>query len=239
MTRVLGILGGMSWVSTQSYYRQINELVARARGRQHCADLLLASRDFQPIVDAQARGDWDAVADRLAEIAQGLERAGATAFLIASNTMHLAYERVAAAVGIPGLSIFDAAATALQAAGVSQAAFLGTRYAMGHPFFLREFGRRGVELMQIPAADALKVNEIIFKELIHGVVRHESAGAVRHIAQRLRAAGAAGVVLGCTELALLFPEPEEGLHDTIALHAAMAARWLMGERSPAPPKAAS
>ena len=229
--RVLGILGGMSWVSTQSYYAGLNTAVGAARGRQHSAELLIASIDFQPIVDAQARDDWAAAAEVLAASAQGLERAGADAFLIASNTMHRVLAPVRAAVTIPALDIFDATAAAVRAAGLTRVGLLGTRYTMSHAFYRDEFARRGVEIIVPEAHDAKRVNEIIFKELIHGTVRPAAVAVYRDVMARLAAAGAGGVVLGCTEIALLFPGETAAdgvpLFDTTALHVAMAAGWLL------------
>src|SRR4051812_12048008 len=125
---MLGILGGMSWVSTQHYYELLNEAARRERGRQHSAELLVASVDFQPIVDAQVKGDWPRAGAILADRARGLECAGAGAWMIASNTMHLVYEQVRAAVSIPGLNIFDATADAVRARGFGTVGLLGTRY---------------------------------------------------------------------------------------------------------------
>lgn len=233
MTRTLGILGGMSWASTEHYYRLINLGVGKRRGRQHSAALVIASPDFQPIVDAQARGAWDDVGTLLTASARSLERAGASAFLIASNTMHVAYADVARSVGIPGLSIFDSTADAIRDAGLERVGMLGTRYTMSMPFFDQAYGERGVALIKPAPADARRVNEIIFKELIHGVVRAESATFFREVVGRLGASGAQAVILGCTEISLLIPEgadDEAGLplFDTTDLHARRAVDWLLG-----------
>jgi aspartate racemase len=229
MAGTLGIIGGMSWVSTQAYYRLVNEQVAAARGRQHSAELLVASVDFQPIVDAQARGDWARAGEILADRGRALERAGATVFLIASNTMHLVYDAVRTAVSIPGLDIFDATAGALRGSGMRRVGLLGTRYTMSHPFFVEAYARRGVEVLVPKADDAKLVNEIIFRELIHGRVEAASVARYRDVVARLGAAGAEAVVLGCTQISLLLKpgDTELPLFDTTALHASMAAGWLL------------
>jgi aspartate racemase len=227
--RLLALLGGMSWVSTVSYYRSINQQVAAARGRQHSADLLIASTDFQPYVDAQTRGDWDAIGRGLGAALQGLARAGATSFLIASNTMHKVFDQVAEAGGLPGLNIFDATAAAIRARGMERVGLLGTRYTMSDPFFTGELAKRGVTAL-CPEGDDLKVvNEIIFKELIHARVTPAAVAAYRRVMARLKERGAEGMILGCTEISLLFPEPDADLFDTSALHASMAAAYLLGE----------
>ncbi len=230
--KTLGILGGMSWASTLHYYRAINAAVHAARGRQHSADLLVASVDFQPIIDAQAKDDWDRAAGILADKARGLERAGAGAFLIASNTMHRVLAPVCAAVGIPALDIFDAAAAAVRDAGLRRVGLLGTRYTMSHEFYRREYEVRGLEVLVPAAGDARRVNEIIFKELIHDRALPASAAFFRDVVGRLAAAGAEGVILGCTEIGMLLDprNPQDAavpLFDTTALHAALGAKWLM------------
>lgn len=234
MTRTLGIIGGLSWVSTEHYYRLINQEVGRRLGRQHSANLQIASPDFQPVVDAQVRGDWDKLGERLSESARGLERAGASAFLIASNTMHVVYEQVAARVDIPGLNIFDATATAIRQAGLTHVGLLGTRYTMSMPYFVEKYAERGITLVKPAPAAAARVNEIIFKELIHGVVKPESAAYYRSVVEDLKAVGTNGVILGCTEISLLLPADPDlekslgaRLFDTTALHAAAAVEWLL------------
>jgi aspartate racemase len=229
MRKILGILGGLSWVSTQEYYRLINEEVNRRRGRQHSADLLVASVDFQEIVDAQVRGDWAKAGAVLAEKARGLELAGAGAFLIASNTMHLVFEAVQAAVASPGLAIFDAVAAAAKAGGHRRLGLLGTRYTMNNAFFNAAYASRDLEVLSPAPADAVKMNEIIFKELIHGRIRPESKAAYQQVVSKLASAGATAVILGCTEIPLLLRQEdcETPLLDTTALHASRAAEWLL------------
>ena len=228
----LGILGGMSWVSTQDYYRVINEKIGQALGRQHSAELVIASVDFQQVVDAQVRGDWNHAGAILTEHAQALERAGARAFLVASNTMHRVIAQVEEAVNIPALNIFDATTAAILRSGKKRLGLLGTRYTMDHPFYRTEYERRGVNVIVPDAEDARKVNEIIFRELIHNVVRPESSQIYREIVERLVSRGVDGVILGCTEIGLLLKA--EGstvtLFDTSTLHASMAADWLLRQR---------
>lgn len=168
--RTLGILGGMSWVSTVQYYRMINEQVGAALGRQHSASLLVMSQDFQPIVDAQSAGRWEQAGDMLTAQARSLKAGGAQGWLIASNTMHKVFDHIAAAVDLPGLNIFDATASAIVARGISRVALLGTRYTMVDPFFRQQYSQRGVEVLTPEGSAAERVNSIIFHELIHNRV---------------------------------------------------------------------
>lgn len=218
----------MSWVSTELYYRLINSQFNAKRGRQSSAPLVIASVDFQPIVDAQVRGDWDATAKILAEKARGLERAGASAFLIASNTMHLVLKQVRASVGIPALDIFDATADEARRQGKRRLGLLGTRYTMSHAFFRDEYAARGIDIITPDVQDAKRVNEIIFRELICDVVRPESKIVYDEVVRRLAVRGAEGVIMGCTEIGLLLDAAtaEIPLFDTSRLHAAQAVSWL-------------
>lgn len=237
----LGIIGGLSWASTQQYYRLINEEINRVRGRQASAELLIRSINFQPVIDAQVRNDWNAAAALLCDAARDLERGGAKAFLIASNTMHLVYDQVHDAVEIPGLNIFDATAAQIHAKGLHQVGLLGTRYTMNLSFFREEYARRGIDVIVPEAKDAARVNEVIFKELIHNQVRPESQRLIWDMMAKLHKSGADGVILGCTELELLMvgerpqtstPDIRDiSIFDTTALHAMSAAQWLIGTSS--------
>ncbi len=131
--KTLGVLGGMSWESTAVYYRLFNQGVRARLGGQHSAKLLLASVDFAEIVARQHAGDWHGAGQQLAELAAGLQNAGADAILIATNTMHKVAEQVQAAIDVPLLHIGDVVADALLAAGVRRAGLLGTRYTMEQP----------------------------------------------------------------------------------------------------------
>ncbi|NBQ52285.1 MAG: amino acid racemase [Proteobacteria bacterium] len=232
----LGIIGGLSWASTQQYYRLINEEINRVRGRQASAQLLIRSIDFQPVIDAQVRNDWNAAGAFLCEAARDLERGGAKAFLIASNTMHLVYNQVCDAVSIPGLNIFDATAGQITAKGLHKVGLLGTRYTMSLSFFREEYARRGIDVIVPEAKDAARVNAVIFKELIHNQVRPESQKLIWDVMARLRDAGADGVILGCTELELLITEDSVNsnddpgklpIFDTTVHHTKVAAEWLL------------
>lgn len=226
----LGIIGGMSWSSTVEYYRLINQTVNKERGRQRSAEIIIASVDFQPIVDAQVKGDWASAGNRLAERAQDLAKAGASAFLIASNTMHKVYDQVRRSVTIEGLNIFDATAAAVHAARCSRVGLLGTRYTMSDHFYRDEYSARGITIVTPRPDDSVRVNDIIFKELIHNTIRPESADFFRGVTQRLADAGVQGVILGCTEISLLLQQEavDVPLFDTTALHAAEGAKWLLG-----------
>lgn len=227
--KTLGVLGGMSWESTAVYYRLFNQGVRARLGGQHSAKLLLASVDFAEIVARQQAGDWRGAGQQLAELATGLQNAGADAILIATNTMHKVAEQVQAAIDVPLLHIGDVVADALLAAGVRRAGLLGTRYTMEQPFLIDHLRQRGLDIL-VPNADArADVHRIIFDELCQGEVRNVSRETYQRIIQHLAADGAQAVILGCTEICLLLG-PNDAclpLYDTAALHVDAGLNWAL------------
>ena len=226
--RLLGVLGGMSWTSTEAYYRGLNEGVAARLGGLHSARLVLHSVDFAPVARAQHAGDWDAATAVLTEAARGLAAAGAGALLLATNTMHRVAGPVEDAAGVPLLHIADPTADALLADGVGRVGLLGTRFTMEEGFYLDRLRGRGLDVVVPQPADRDVVHRVIYDELVHDVVREESRGAYREVVDRLAAAGAEAVVLGCTEIGLLLGagDTDVPLLDTTALHVAAGVDWL-------------
>jgi aspartate racemase len=227
----LGILGGMSWVSTLEYYRLLNEGVQKSLGGVHSARLLVSSVEFQELSDWMARGDWAAVEGVLVAEGRRLAAAGAGAILIASNTMHLYAEEVQAAAGVPVLHIADAVGKRIAARGVRTIGLMGTRYSMEKDFYrLRLRQRFGIESL-IPAEDErARINSIIFDELCRGKFLDASRAFVLEAARGLVERGAQGIVLGCTELPLIV-HPEDlsvPRFDTMAAHAEDGVGFLLG-----------
>ncbi|WP_377644362.1 aspartate/glutamate racemase family protein [Oryzobacter terrae] len=229
--RLLGVLGGMSWTSTLSYYRGLNEGVAARLGGLHSARLLLHSVDFDPVARAQHDGDWDAATAVLTAAARGLAAGGAQALLLATNTMHKVAGAVEDAAGVPLLHIADPTADALLADGHRRVGLLATRFTMEEGFYVGRLRERGLEVVVPDADDRDLVHRVIYDELVHDVVREESRAAYLEVVDRLAAAGAEAVVLGCTEIDLLL-EPGDGslpFHDTTALHVAAGVDWLCAD----------
>ncbi|WLQ12706.1 aspartate/glutamate racemase family protein [Hahella aquimaris] len=226
--KTLGILGGMSWESTQSYYRLINQGIKNTLGGLHSAKLLLHSFDFADIERLQAQQDWDSLADMLAEAAVSLEHAGAQAILIATNTMHKVAPEVASRLTIPLLHIADAAADELQRNGHKKVALLGTRYTMQLDFYKKRIhDATGIEVITPELAQQEEINRIIYEELCQGELLSSSRDFYYRTIDELAGQGAEGVILGCTEIGLLV-SPENctiPLYDTTDLHCAMAVKW--------------
>ncbi len=222
--RTIGLLGGMSWESSIEYYRLVNELTRERRGGKHSAPCVMWSFDFEPIAALQEAGGWDAAGRLLAGAARGVEGAGAELLVICTNTMHRVAAVVQDAVSIPLLHIGDATADAIQAAGLQRVGLLGTRYTMEADFLRERLEGRGLEVLVPPPADRDVVHEIIYGELVLGVVREQSRAAYRAVVERLAGAGAQGVILGCTEIELLIgpADTDVPLFPTTRIHAEAA-----------------
>ncbi len=229
-SRLLGVLGGMSWESTAVYYRLLNQGVARRRGGLHSAALLLHSVDFAEVAALQSQGDWKAAGDLLADAAWKLAQAGAGALLLATNTMHKVAAQIEAASGLPLLHIADATGDALRLAGVRRAALLGTRYTMEDPQIVsgRLRLRHGLRIQSPDAESSAALHRIIYDDLCRGVVNDAARDQVVHMIRTQRESGAEAVILGCTEIGLLIdgscsPLP---VFDTTVLHAEAGVLWL-------------
>jgi aspartate racemase len=201
--RTIGLIGGMSWESTAEYYRLANTVVAHRLGGLHSARLLLASVDFAEIEELQRAGDWERAGKVLADVARAVQAGGADLLLLCTNTMHIVADAVAAAVEIPLLHIGDVTADAVRAAGLTRVGLLGTGFTMEQAFYRERLAGHGLDVLVPDAADRELVHRVIYEELCFGIVRDESRAAYRAVIDRLVAAGAAGIVLGCTEIELL------------------------------------
>jgi aspartate racemase len=227
--RLLGVLGGMSWTSTEAYYRLLNTGVAERLGGVHSARLVLHSVDFDEIAELQHTGDWDATAEILAVAARGLAAAGAEGLLLATNTMHKVADPVERAAGLPLLHIADATAEAVIAVGLRRVGLLATAFTMEESFYVDRLAQHGVEAIVPGAEDRADVHRIIYDELVRDVVRDASRERFREVMADLVARGAEGMILGCTEIGLLVGADDTTVptFDTAALHAAAAVDWML------------
>lgn len=228
----LGILGGMSWESTASYYRLLNQGVRARRGGLHSAPLLLHSLDFAAIAAQQQVGDWDGAAGQLIAAAQGLERAGAGALLLATNTMHKVAPALQAALDIPLLHIGDAVGQALQRQGVRRAALLGTRFTMQEDFYRQRLAEHfAIEVLTPDAVQMAEIDRVIFAELCQGRFLPQARAFYLDCLRTLRDEGAEVAILGCTEIGLLLEGLDAPLPllDSADLHVAQGLEWLLDE----------
>ncbi len=234
---LLGVIGGMSWESTATYYRLLNDGVRVRLGGLHSARLLIHSVDFAEIEAHQAAGDWDAAGALLGVAAAGLARAGADALLIATNTMHKVADAVTTASGLPLIHIADATAMAIRAAGLTRIALLGTRYTMEQDFYRGRLQAHGLDV-RVPGTDArAEINRVIYDELCLGRCEAASRAFYRSVIDALLADGAEGVILGCTEIGLLIGPADVPcpVFDTTAIHAEAGVRFALEGTLPAAP----
>ncbi|MCR5876054.1 aspartate/glutamate racemase family protein [Phenylobacterium sp. J426] len=228
--RTLGLLGGMSAESTAIYYRELNRLVRERLGGLHSAELLLWSVDFAPIAALQAQGQWDETGRLLADGARRLEQAGAEAIVLCTNTMHLNAPMIAGAVGVPFLHIGDATAAALKAKGVKRPLLLATRFTMEQTFYKDRLVAAGLDPMTPEEADRGRLHAIIYDELCQGVVNPASKAEALAMVAKGRAAGADGVIFGCTEIGLLLGQDDLDVPavDTTLVHCEAAVDFALG-----------
>ncbi len=223
--KTIGLIGGMSWESTVTYYRIINETVKEKLGGLHSAKILMYSVDFDEIERCQSSSDWKRSADILSDAARRLEAAGADFIVICTNTMHKVAPEVRDSVSIPLLHIAEVTARKLKEAGISTVGLLGTCYTMTQEFYVDVLKDAGIDVL-IPEGDDIQlVNDIIFDELCVGTIRENSKKHLLRIIEGLRSRGAQGVILGCTELGLLVSPVDVDLpvFDTAIIHAGEAA----------------
>ncbi len=223
--KTIGLLGGMSWESTELYYRNINEETKRVLGGLHSAPIALISVDFEEIERLQHRNEWQACAVLLAARARQVEAAGAELLLICTNTMHKVAPEIAAAVDIPLLHIADTTAARIKANGVSKIGLLGTRFTMEEAFYKGRLEQLyDLEVLVPPKADRDLVHRVIYEELVLGKINDASRREYVRIIDDLRDAGAEGVIEGCTEITMLVQQAHTDmpLYDTTSIHAEAA-----------------
>ena len=228
--KTIGLLGGMSWESSIEYYRIINQEVRRRLGGTHSARSVMVSVDFADVERLQETGDWDAATRLLVQSARRVEAGGADLLLICTNTMHRMADEVAAAIDIPLIHIADTTAAAIRTAGIERIGLLGTRYTMEQDFYRGRLETlHGLDVVVPTEPDRTTVHDVIYNELVRGLISDASRRTYGEVVDRLVDRGAEGVILGCTEVELLvtpdlrptptFPTTE--LHALAAVDAAL------------------
>ncbi len=218
----MGLIGGVTWQSTIDYYRLINAGVNERLGGHHSAELVLASVEFQPMLDRVSAGDWDGARDILLAEAGRLVSAGAEGLAVCANTLAKIAPDVAERAGLPLIDLIDATAGSVRAGGVDRVAFMGTGYTMRDGFYVSGLAQRGIEALLPTDAEIETIARIILEELAHGVVTDASRAEVVTIVERMiRDDHVDGVILGCTELPLLVnaDDADVPLFDTTRIHA--------------------
>lgn len=229
--KTIGLIGGMSWESTVTYYQIINKTINRKLGGFHSAKILLYSVDFDEIEKCQATGDWKKSADILSQAAKNLEIAGADFIVICTNTMHKVAPQIQSRINIPIIHIAEETANELKQQHITKVALLGTKYTMTQDFYKEKLESAGIEVL-VPDESSIEfVNDVIFNELCLGIISETSKEKFRNIIENLSKQGAQGVILGCTEIGMLISQKDTNLpvFDTTLIHAAKAARLALEE----------
>ncbi|MBY7895676.1 aspartate/glutamate racemase family protein [Vibrio fluvialis] len=228
--KTIGMIGGMSWESTLSYYKAINEGVKAALGGLNSAQICLYSVNFEPIEKLQHEGKWDETAQLLAQAAKSVEAGGADFLLICTNTMHKVAPEIEAQISIPILHIADATAKQLQQDGIERVGLLGTRFTMEQEFYKGRLQQQfGIDVLIPDAEQRQQVHRVIYEELCLGTIRPESRAQYIEIVEDLHRRGAQAVILGCTEIALLIQQHDTDvpLYDTTKIHAEQAVQLAL------------
>lgn len=227
--RKLGLIGGMSWLSTRTYYEHINRLVQAAAGPQASAPLLIESLDSSDLHRLSSGDEWKHAASVLIDSARRLEEAGATALVIASNAMHKVYDEVAGAVGIPVLHIAECVGARMARDGARKAALIGSRNVMVESFYRRKLIERDIELLPPDLNIVDAVDTIIYDQLLLGKVTRQAERTLKTIFVNLEREGAKSIVLGCTELEMVVDVDANvlSIYDCTRIHAEAAADWIL------------
>ena len=230
--KTIGLLGGMSWESTLSYYKLINEGVKETLGGLNSAKICMYSVNFSEIEKLQHQGKWEETASILSDAASSIEKGGADFILICTNTMHKVAPQIEASINIPILHIADATAELLREKGVQKVGLLGTQFTMEQDFYKERLRQQfGIEVV-VPGTEYRQwVHDTLYQELCQGIIEPSARQKMLQVVERLQSAGAQAVILGCTELALLIQQQhtEATLLDTVEIHARDAVANALAE----------
>ena len=223
--KTIGLIGGMSWESTVTYYKIINETIKEKLGGLHSAKCILYSVDFQEIEECQANGNWEKSGEILGEAAYNLEKAGADFIVICTNTMHKVINQIKEKISVPILHIAEMTAEKILEKGLKNIALLGTKYTMEQDFYKSKLIEKGINVIIPDKNDIEIINEVIYDELCLGTINFNSKKKFLEIVDKLRSKGAEGIILGCTEIGLLIKNEDTDipLFDTAIIHAEQAA----------------
>ena len=227
--KTIGLVGGLGWVSTLDYYRYFNELIYAKTNGECTAEVIINSVNYPAIARLTAAGKWDEISKIITEAAKKLEGAGATCILLGANTMHNIAPQVQAAVSIPLIHIADETGKAITKKGIKKIALLGTKYTMTMNFFKDKLASQGIETIIPDEADIEIINDGIYKELALGIITAATKQQYLTVMDKLKAAGAEGVILGCTEIPLLIKDKDYSLplFDTTFIHASAAVNFSL------------
>ncbi|MET0464884.1 MAG: aspartate/glutamate racemase family protein [Chitinophagaceae bacterium] len=229
--KTIGLIGGITWLSSVEYYRLLNTLVNQELGGVSSAKIILHSVDFAEIKSLTEAGRWDSILALITDAAKKLAVAGADCILLGANTMHKLADEVQASVSIPLLHIADETGKQIKQDGLQTVALLGTKYTMQLPFYSQKLAAHGIKTI-IPGQDDIDyINNAIYTEMGKGIFLPETKQKFVDIILELARQGAQGVILGCTEIPLLLQQKDTDvkLYDTTLIHSKAAIRFALGK----------
>jgi len=222
--KTIGLIGGITPQSTVMYYEVLNRLASSYYGGVHSSKVLINSLDFGEVSELQEKGHWNILDKMMSNAAFSLEKAGAHCILICANTMHLSIHAIQAVVNVPVFHIAEATAIQIKSQKLSTVALLGTKYTMEKTFFKEVLSTFGISTMIPDKLDRQIIHNVIYSELSRGELHNNSKQAYLSIIEKLVAAGAKGIILGCTEIPLLIKQDDVAVpvFDTTTIHAQKA-----------------
>ncbi len=228
--RKIGLIGGMSWHSTASYYRRINKHVQQRHGSMASAPMLIENLNFADVGRCESDEDWAKASKILTKSAKRLERAGATAIFIAANSMYKTYDEMSEALKIPVIHIADSVGERMKADGITKASILGTRQVMTEGFYRKRLVGHGVSLSPPDQTQVSGINRIIYQELMVGKVTRDSERVLKTIITNIAKEDVQAIVLGCTELEMIVTDANIlPIYNGARIHAEAAVDWIFGE----------
>jgi aspartate racemase len=227
--KTIGLIGGLTWLSTLDYYRLLNEMVNQRLGGVEAGQIIVYSVNFGEIKVLTEAGQWDEIARRISGVAKKLEQAGADCILIGANTMHKIADEVQAAVTIPVIHIAEEVANSIKEKGLSSVALLGTKYTMQLDFYKNKLAAKGISTIIPNEAEIEVINTAIYTEMGKGVFTSATKAKFLEIIQRLITEGAEGIILGCTEIPILIKQEDctVPVFDTTRIHSQAAVRFAL------------
>jgi aspartate racemase len=227
--KTIGIIGGLSWLSSMEYYRIINETINQRLKGVHAGKLILYSLNFGEIKELTDNENWDEISRIICGIAQKLEQVGADCILVGANTMHKIAEDIQASVTVPLIHIAEVTANEIASTGIRKVGLLGTKYTMELDFYKDRLSKKGISVIIPDAPDRAYINAAIYNEMGKGLFLPETKAIFLNIIKQLEAEGAEGVILGCTEIPFLVKQADckMRLFDTTSIHALAAVDFAL------------
>ena len=228
--KILGLIGGISWVSTIDYYTQINQGINDRLGGLNYAECIIYSFNFQNIKNNNDTNNWDSTLKMVVAAAKNLEKSGAKGIVLCANTMHIIADRLEKEINIPVIHIATSTAIEIKKVGLKKVGLLGTKFTMEYDFFKSKLNELGIDvLIPLNQSDKDFINDTIFDELTKGIIRTETKERYLSIIEQLKNDGAEGIIAGCTEIPLIIKENDIDLpyFNTSLIHSKAAVKFAL------------